>query len=1413
MKHVIKKYNGKLQIALLLYFFIGHTIVSAQAERYAAAQVEKKTELPDSKILFQSLPENFEYNGIRCILKDYKGFMWFGTDDGLIRYDGVNQYLYEYSADDSTTISHNSIISLAEDKNKNLWVGTAQGLCVYNREKDAFVQAGDKTQVLSRLNNTYISALYVGTDNRLWIGSFGYGLHTYELNNNILRHYPVAQNDPSTISSNRITCIAQDKIKNIWIGTQQGLIMFSNYTWQFQNIGADTPLYSDISNDHITSLEADSAGNIWVGSSGGGLTKISYHNNDFSFSQYNENSYPGRLSTNNVLTLDADEKGFLWIGTENGGLNRLNVKTDWIDVFQKQQGNHFSLNSNSIWSVYVDHQGRIWIGTYNAGINVIDEKYRKFESHYANAYNKNGLPDDDVTAFAADDQDNIWIATDGGGVSKYYPNSGNFRPLNHFTGNIQPLENTNIQSLLYDQYGALWIGTWGDGVYRFKNGLTTSVPYSSSKRHRIGKYNIFSIFEDKQQNIWVGTAGNGLFKLNPITGKLNPVTLVNPSDILTTDSYVTSILQDSTGILWVGTLHGLVQLREQADSGYVCTDLSNTVYFSALSSISINMLFKDSKQNIWIGTTDNGLNLLDYNADSIKVFQKKDGLPSNAIRGIAEDRKGNIWVTTNRGMVSFVPDSMKFTTYTTEDGLNSNEFYSRSILRSTAGAIYVGGENGFNIIVPDEISKNNVVPPVYLSSLKINNQPVVIGGKNSPLKKHISETREIILKHTQSSFTIEFIALNYTRPAHNQYKYKLEGFDEEWNDAGTNRSATYTNIRPGKYVFMVMGSNNDGVWNETPTQVTIEIEPPLWKTWWAILGYVLLTLTVIILFLRAWNERIRIKNELKLEKMAREREHELNESNIQFFTDISHEFRTPLSLIIAPLESLINRATPEIRKKLSLINKNAGRLLQLTNTLMDIRKLETGHTKVRVQHGDVFGFIREVASYFSVNAGKDNICFDIDIAEQGMPGWYDPDKLETIMVNLLSNAFKFTREKGYVRLSASLQTGKKLKEKYMNLSSTAGDDLNYLEVNIVDNGIGIPAEEIPRVFDKFYRTKLTESGKNMGTGVGLSLVKGLIKLMHGALWVESKENEGATFIFALPLDRAAFQEDEITTESQNKSGAPVKLKAAEIHVKDRLVETWNSMPAEEKVQILIVEDNDELRSFLITELQETYLVSEAKNGKEALKKALLHIPDLIISDILMPVMSGTELCNAIKTDIKTSHIPVILLTAKATVQDQIEGIQTGADIYITKPFSISLLKAQINNLIQSRKQLYAHFSQDVYLMPNQISGNKIDQQFIHKVIGYIEDHITESNLSVEDLASTLNLSRSNVYRKLKALTGKTIVEFIRMIRLKQAVKLMETQQYSLAEIAYQTGFTSPSYFTKMFKEQYGKPPSEYSKVK
>jgi signal transduction histidine kinase/ligand-binding sensor domain-containing protein/AraC-like DNA-binding protein len=1324
----------------------------------------------------------------RCFFKDSKGYMWIGTADGLMRYDGFKVYQYEHNTEDKKSIVNNGINVIAEDSKQRLWIGTAQGLCIYDREKDNFINVDSIPSNKNHLNNVYITTLEFDKQGNTWIGTYGGGINIYNPKTATFFYASGINVHSSPLAKNYITdFLLVDDL--MWTASKGGVKVF--------NVKSKSEVSVKLTNGslprkQVTQLVEDSHGSIWFSTFDGEINKLKYSKGYYSLGNKISNT-TANLGTGlyDILTMVNDGKDNFWIGGANSGLNYFDAKKNRIISFNDDKRNAKGLPTSSVRSVYKDNTGLVWIGTYNKGVYLIDNNAGRFDSYQLGDFQQSNLEGKDVTAFVEDKNGNVWIAYNGIGLVLLDKKTNSLKRLDLIN---QKISSNILTTLTFDNENNLWVGTGGNGVYKI-NITSNNVINYPIESGGFGDKKAFYLYKDSKGVVWCGSNGSGLFYFDDKKQQFISFYEKDKPLHISNRVYVSSIIEDSENALWVGSMYGLYKLIRNKNGSFDYKLYRQDIAGSSFPSNSIQCIYEDIHQNLWFGTTDNGIVFKSKQGNKFKTFQKKDGLPSNTVRSILMDSIGNMWFGGNMGLSKLNTQTNLITNYDESDGLTSNNLYSNPIT-TTNGRLFFGSNNGFNTFYPDSIQTQSIKPIVYLTDLRINNKSVGIDALNSPLEKHISLASSIKLKYDERSFALDFVGLSYGRSPNYTYCYMLEGFDTDWNCMGSRLSATYTNIDPGDYVFLVKASNRDGVWSDVQ-RLKITIKQIWWKTWWAIVLYITFLTTLTLFLFRIRMERLRMKNQLVMERLAREREHELSESKTQFFTNISHEFRTPLSLISMPLESLsaMEELPLSVKERIGAIRLSSNKMLRLVNELMDFNKLENAKLKLQVQHGELVRFITNIADTFNDVSQKRNIHFATHSMVGTLYGWFDHDKLEKILVNILSNAFKFTSDKGKINIIINSKEA---------IVGEQQNKVSCLELTIVDNGIGISENELPYIFDKFYQAKSSPKVANSGTGIGLSLTKGLVELHQGQIKVESKPNQETLFVILIPIDKEIYSDESIGEIPECVDTAAELINYAETFDYDSDEDDNNDKP-----QILIVEDNDELRKYLALELKHHFHVIEASDGEEGLKLALEISPDLIISDILMPIKNGIELCNDIKTNLKTSHIPFILLTARTTVDDQIIGIETGADVYITKPFSIRFLVVQVNQIIESRQKLYSQFSKDVYLLPNKVAQNEIDQEFLQKAIDYIVENIQNPQLGVNSIADLFNLSRMQVYRKIKALTGKSVVNFIRMVRIKQALKLMDTQKYSLTEIAFLTGFNSASYFTTSFKEEYGKAPSEY----
>lgn len=1325
------------------------------------------------------------------MFKDSRGLMWFGSSEGLCRFDGTNVTVYKHEPGNEASLCHNEITAIIEDNDHNLWIGTAHGLNRYNPQQDRFENIDSLDRNKNHLSNLFITALAQDSRGQLWIGTLGSGINIYDPVNFRFDYKYFNNSRDNYVPVDYITSILiyDDKA---WIGTRAGIKIFNTETHEEESL---PDVGESLQKKKITRIIHGHDGNLWISTYDGEIVCLSTGQNIHRIKTY-QNLLQGSQAATSVTDLGYDRSKNLWLVTENAGISYLNTSSGNVIQLLPDEGNPYSLPSRSIRTVYVTDDERIWIGTYNKGLFFADTRLKKFEWYKRNPLSTESLRGNDVRAFSEDKEGNLWIATDGGLTMFNIKRRETHNPeyIN------KKLGDKLIKDVLIDTRGNLWIGTRDDGVVmvNLKTNTITDFNVTSSGT---GNNKVVCIYEDKRNTIWVGTLGSGLFYFDKNSHRFISLCEKDQEEYIPDKAFVTSIVEATDNTLWVGTLYGLYALQRKTDNIFLYKVYYSNNTLGSLSSSRIQVIYEDPDEQLWFGTYDNGLNLLDKENGTFEHYIEGNGLPNNSIKAIIADSKGNLWISSNSGLSKFNPRTRTSKNYSTEDGLNSNSFHVNACLKTATGEFVFGGDNGFNVFYPDSIHEYNNPPVVHLTDLRINNASLKIGAENSPLKKHIGFINSISLSYDQHSFMIDFAAISYGPPEKNQYCYKLEGFEDTWNCIRSHRTATYTNIDAGNYVLLVKGANSDGVWSEVPARLSITVHPPIWKTWWALLLYTILCISIAYIVYRVRTERIKIKNQLKLEKMEREKEHELTLSKMRFFTNISHELRTPLSLILMPLESIVSSPylPSAIKKSLHTAYKNATSLMRLVNELMDFSKLDNAKPFLKVQKGEIIQFITEITSSFSDISEKRNITLNIAATPPPLYGWFDRDKLEKILRNVLSNAFKFSPDNGDIKVLIDIKNQNNRKHNEP-ASRESQESLRYLEVIVIDNGVGIAPDELPFIFDKFYQAKSSFNIQNPGTGIGLSLTKALIELHHGNIIAESVPDKETRFIITFPIDKCAYPDEEVIE-------APM-----DILENDHDHASYESVvidPNLGKPELLIIEDNDELREYLVAEFSIEFSVTEAKDGNDGLLAAFEKIPDLIVSDVVMPTKTGIELCREIKSDIRTSHIPFILLTAKTTTEDQVKGLETGADVYVTKPFSARVLKAHVKQIILARRKLYVHFSQDAYLMPGNLTSNEIDKEFLQKAIDFINENLLNTQLSVESIAELFNLSRSQVYRKIKALTGQTVVEFIRVIRLKHALKLMETKKYTLSEVSYLSGFNSLSYFTRSFKDQYGKAPSEY----
>ncbi len=1335
---------------------------------------------------------------VTCILQDQQDFMWIGTFNGLNRYDGYDFTVYQYNQNNPHSISHNYISSMIEDNEGELWIGTSDGLNSYNRSMNNFEHYRHNNNDSASIIDNQIEVIFEDKKDQLWIGTRNGGLELFDRKNKSFIHHIHNKENGSSLSSNFIQSIFEDDDGNLWIGQRNGAIdILNNNGQKFIHLFY---LGKKLTNSAITAIVESNDNSIWIGTQGDGLYRIRYENNEVQeTAHYLETSDKQTSITGNfILSLMIDHNGKLWIGTEDEGLDILDIQKEKFYYYKNDPLNYSSINNNSIYAIYEDNLGNIWFGTYAGGVNLVSAGKAYFHSYSHFPGNPNSLGYNIVNGFWEDEDQNIWIATGGKGIDLFNRKNKKFI---HFNNEKSAIASDVILCLYSDSDYNLWIGTWANGLYRY-NKKTKKITQFTKEKNGLGSNNIFQILEGKKGELWLCTFWGGLTCFNV---ENNSSIIYNTENSGLSDNDLRTISKDFDGNYWIGTDIGLDFFNPKTKVFKSYQHHENDK--SSLSKGFVSYIMESKDSTLWIGTTG-GLNKFNKKTNSFIHYYTQNGLPNDEIMSIIEDKDGNLWISTNKGISRFDPKTEIFKNYDISDGLQGNEFNTRSGIRTTRGEIIFGGNNGFNIFNPQNLKDNPFVPPVIITDLKIFNKPVPIGAEDSPLKKNIIETKELEFSYKQSVFSFGFVALNYTSPEKNQYAYMMEGFDKEWNYIGANRTATYTNLDPGSYIFRVKASNNDGIWNEQGASLKITIKPPFWRTWWAYLIEALITIMILYFILNYFISRQRLRNTLRMEHLELEKMYELDQMKSQFFSNISHEFHSPMTLILGPLEKLINSFPIEekIRNSLVLVHRNAKRLQRMTNQLKDLNKLETGDLQLYLSKGDIIYFIKEIAHSFHDYAKDHCIDFLFESEKEQYTAWFDPDKLDKIIYNLLSNAFKFTPDRGKIFVALSIINSK------MNLEFSNEKDKpsQYIKIDVRDSGIGIPNEKIEHIFKRFYHTEDYKGYHYEGSGVGLAFVYELIKLYKGDISVNSIEGEGTAFTILIPIDEHYLEENQLVNKFKITSASnPSSQNYIPMHGSNGSDQFRNKNKSHEVPVILIVEDDKEIRDYIKQYFDENYRVIEAENGYIGIKKAIQIIPDLIITDIKMDETDGITLCKKLKNDEKTSHIPIIMLTGYSSREYQIKGLSGGADAFLTKPFNIDILEAHMINLLDIRRKLHEKFSQEFVLGPNKIPVTDIDEKFLIRLTEAVEKHMSDTKFNADILSEKIGMSRMQLYRKLRGLTNQTVHEFIRNIRLKRAVQLLEQKRMTITEVAYAVGFNDLTYFARCFRKQYDKSPSEY----
>ena len=1320
-----------------------------------------------------SVDDGLSYNTVLALTQDHNNKIWVGTTEGLNWHDGFRFASFYKSLGDTASLGNNYIYSLYTDRKGTVWAGTMVGLSRYNIIGNDFTNyslpGNQSVQVFAMEEPAGREQLLLGTN---------WGLVLFEKTDGKMKMLP--QLEGKNVYS--VRAIGDGAL----LGTSKGI-----YFYYFRN-GNIVQLLPELKNEVISSIiYDDKTRNCWLASLTNGVYLI---DDKFQVREhYNRKNYPKQFVSDAVRALQLDDRGRLWIGTVEG-LLILQPDTKSISQYRFSYEDPSSLGHNSVRSLLRDHQGGMLVGTYHGGLNYYHVLAPDFRVLQHSVY-RNSLSDNTVSCIAEDPFDNnLWIGTNDGGLNHYDRTTGHFTCYSDEGNKAGSLRSNNIKCVFPEKNGSVYIGMHNGGLSHLnvKSGHISNydIPGAASLEN-----SCYSLLDGDDGTLWIGSMA-GLYRFDYQTRQisLHPLAVRYPQ---LKDVLVSTLFRDSRRRVWIGTEESL----------YMCADGEMRVMADSAGAYSLGLIqalcvYEDSSHTIWVGTSSGLYRYKEGTSLSWERYSMSDGLPDDCISGILEDKKGRLWLTTSRGLSCFDLHKKNFCNYVKQDGLPNNQFMQSAVCSSKDGTFFLGTLNGVVFFNPEHFSNTPFTPNAVITGLSIQNHPIR-QAKDGDIDFYQADNGKLLGVSFPSElkmFRITFSVINYLSNSRNKFAYKLEGYDSDWIYAtwAGSRGVNYWNLSPGRYVFKVKACSDSGQWSETPAEFFIDIIPMWYQTWWAKTLFFLFIIGILVFVFYFFIVRAKMRMQVQIEHIERNKIEEISQEKVRFYINMSHELRTPLSLILAPLEELLgekNSFEPAVQQKLSYVYKNGQKLLHIVNQLLDFRKAESGTLPIHIVSGPVESMAMNIFNLFIENARKRNINFHFrsDLKDELFP--VDRMYLETILMNLLSNAFKFTPDGGEISLS--------LWKKEAVYGFT-----------IRDNGIGIPEEKLSRIFERFYQVDDSQKG----SGIGLSLVKLLIDKHRGTIEVASEIGKSTEFRVILPADIHVFPAEEQKQDTKasftlsEPMYSPMDVSyMEEVAVDSTDMEKPDGMEEEGRATILLVDDNKEMVDYLKDNFKSDYITLIAGNGEEALEMMKEQKVDLILSDVMMPGIDGIKLCEIVKKNMQTCHIPVILLSAKGSLEAQTAGIQAGADDYIPKPFSMYLLKGKINNILKARQRLRYYYSSTIDIDAAKMTSNKLDEEFITKAIQTVEENISDEDFTADDLAEKLFMSRSSLYYKMNSISGEPPANFIRRIRFNMACKLLLDGRYSISEVSAMVGFASRSYFSTSFKKYMGCMPSDYVK--
>ncbi len=1309
-----------------------------------------------------SPPGGYSFQAVRSFEQDSFGYIWMGSFDGIIKYNSREAVRFVHDPEDQNGLPSNRISAMVIDHQNQLWVSTEEGLCLFNHKEQQF------ERVLYTYENgesasSSVFSMELDGDGKIWIADEHFLGYLDQDKSQLIRITEGLSDDPRLLYL--------DDSYRLWLGTSRGIVyeVFTDEKKVVQKIEGPGSLARTI---------CTSGDEIWVGYESHGARRY-----DMSGNLREHYSYPMKprydIHSASVRKILRDKHGKIWIGSYLG----LFLHTE-EGLVHFNHTDYDGITHNSIYNIFEDDQGGIWIGTWSGGVSYLHDADNSFKN-FQYSRQPGTISDNMVSSFAQLPSGELIVGTEQGGLNRFDLASSTFQ-------GIRPQDEEgvlNVKALCIDNEGGLWVACAFKGLYYQPRGQATFTRFEKGIEdgNHISALGVYTLCKS-DSGMWIGTNFGGLNYYDFQSNKISFRSKEYPFSDL--DSLnIRSLALDSRQNLWVATSHGIHRIHLPTNQSTHFSIESSSKYRTKAESYYFVTELSDG--TIWMGTGRDALNIYDPKSDALRFFDADGLLKGKDVYGVVEGQNDQIWITSNDGLILHNRVGQNSRRFVIIDGIQGNLFNPNAIFRDSDGRLYFGGTNGFSLLEPKEININTRAPNIFINKIRVNNREIV------PNQRNINEFSRLVLSPKETTITFNFSADNYLLPEKNQFKYRLTNYIDDWIDDGNNGSATFVNIPPGEYIFEIKASNNDGVWQERPAHMLVIVNQFWYKSSIALALYIIFLLIVALLIIRFYRERIRLKKALLIEKIKHEHEDELQEMKLRFFTNISHEFRTPLTLITWPIRDLLRskNLTTDERGQLETMKRNTNRLLQLIGQIMDFRKLEKGQAKLNISKIEVVSFIEEIILNFSHEAKSKNISFSFSHEINPCLIEADEKKLDKIIYNLLSNAFKFTPVNG--NISVSLQENQTKNSNYFSNQLSFGklEMGNYVEIAVIDNGGGIDSDDLPKIFNRFEQGKQREGLEN-STGIGLNLCRDFTLMHRGVIVVQSTPGEGSRFSVRLPIRQKA---QKILYES---------------HENVKNIHSWDvrekAQPLGENLEatILVVEDNEDLSKYMIKFLGKYYTVQHAENGERALAMLETQNIQLVISDVMMPEMDGFEFCQIVKSQIETSHIPVILLTALSSPENTSRGLEKGADAYLTKPFDENVLLHQVQNLLAQRKRLQDNYVQR-FITQKPIDIGSLDNYFLNKLNAIIERNIENEGFSVDQLAKDVGLSRSQLHRKIKQITNGSTSNYISMVKIQRATGLLTTGQYNIDEVAHKSGFNSHSYFNKCFKKIHNKTPREY----